>query len=490
MISAEMLLRCPRRRFGKRSSLWAPPTQWTMRTISEAALSISATTSWIRVRTMRFLTRASVVGADQTVRRLDAMTPSEAGATAGAGVLALCAASLPSTSATWTSALFQRASSSLATSRFGGGSGIVLPEGPAGGMARRLEVAPETTAPLIPPFPGLLGGGGCRGDSARTDDAKQCFLDCIIDAQSAEGDAVRAAIVHPGAAAAVARNMVLYTGVPECKLAAAALAPDQTGKQRVTMLGRAMMPTGGNVAADHGADRLEPLPAHVPFVGVGLQRQPFVPRLAADLHAHALGAVSRRHSRLTIGIGAAVDRVINDPVDGGVARSPPGRVAVGLLHRQIEIVLVEPAERLSRAAQFLDLVEHQLDRFLDTPIRIFLITVTGLHEADGRCHNQRAPARLLVAGRERALAQQIQLVLVEASLEPEQQAVIAVPWRIDGLLIDQNGVDHAAHLDELLPIPAVASEARDLAGANRTNLTEANLRYYSLKASALYPAGG
>jgi hypothetical protein len=42
----------------------------------------------------------------------------------------------------------------------------------------------------------------------------------------------------------------------------------------------------------------------------------------------------------------------------------------------------------------------------------------------------------------------------------------------------------------LLPIPAVASEARDLAGANRTNLTEANLRYHPLKASALDPAGG
>src|SRR6202000_1514900 len=105
-------------------------------------------------------------------------------------------------------------------------------------------------------------------------------------------------------------------------------------------------------------------------------------------------------------------------------------------------------------------------------------------------HNQLAPARLLVACRKRALAQQIQLVLVEAPLEPEQQAVVAVPWRIDGLLIDQNGVDHAAHLDKLLPIPAVASEARDLAGANRTNLAETNLRYHSLQAGTVYPAGG
>src|SRR6202021_2774482 len=120
----------------------------------------------------------------------------------------------------------------------------------------------------------------------------------------------------------------------------------------------------------------------------------------------------------------------------------------------------------------------------------FLRRGPGLPEPHGRRHNQLAPARLLVAGRERALAQQIQLVLVEAPLEPEQQTVVAVPWRIYGLLIDQNGVDHAAHLDELLPIPAVASEARDLAGANCTNLTEANLRYHPLKPSALYPAGG
>jgi hypothetical protein len=46
-------------------------------------------------------------------------------------------------------------------------------------------------------------------------------------------------------------------------------------------------------------------------------------------------------------------------------------------------------------------------------------------------------------------------------------------------LPDQNGIDHAAHLDELLPIPAVASEARDLPGANPPTLprqTSATIR--------------
>ncbi|WP_247493430.1 hypothetical protein, partial [Bradyrhizobium sp. 142] len=57
-----------------------------------------------------------------------------------------------------------------------GVSGIVLPEGPVGGIARRFEITTESIAHLIPPFPGFLGGRGCSGDSARTNDAKQCFF--------------------------------------------------------------------------------------------------------------------------------------------------------------------------------------------------------------------------------------------------------------------------------------------------------------------------
>jgi hypothetical protein len=90
-----------------------------------------------------------------------------------------------------------------------GVSGIVLPESPVGGIVRCFQIAIESIAHLIPSFSGFFGGSGCSGDSAWADNAKQCFLDRIIDAQSTEGDAVRAAIVHPGAAAAVARDMVL-----------------------------------------------------------------------------------------------------------------------------------------------------------------------------------------------------------------------------------------------------------------------------------------
>ena len=134
-------------------------------------------------------------------------------------------------------------------------------------------------------------------------------------------------------------------------------------------------------------------------MGVGHQRQPVRSRLAANLYADAGGAVSRRRGRLTIGIGAAVDRVFDHPVDGGVIRSPPGCIAIVLLHRQIEIVLVEPAKRLPRTAQFLNLVEDQPDCVLHPSVRILLVAVAGLDEADRCSHHKFAAACLLVSGR-------------------------------------------------------------------------------------------
>src|SRR6476469_9071555 len=60
--------------------------------------------------------------------------------------------------------------------------------------------------------------------------------------------------------------------------------------------------------------------------------------------------------------------------------------------------------------------------------------------------------------------------------------------RVDRLLINQNSVDHPAHLDQLLPISAVASETRDLARGDGANLAKTHLRHHPLKASALDPA--
>src|SRR5215467_9311946 len=58
------------------------------------------------------------------------------------------------------------------------------------------------------------------------------------------------------------------------------------------------------------------------------QRQPLAARHAALLHPHARTVITRCDTGLTIRIGAAVDRIVDHPVDGGVARPAPSDVAV------------------------------------------------------------------------------------------------------------------------------------------------------------------
>jgi len=92
-----------------------------MSTISPASASVSAITSSITVRTMRFLSRASVVGADQTVLRFSASDASEGNGVSRRGVNTASwwtiFASIP---VTCSSARFQRASNSAATRRLAG----------------------------------------------------------------------------------------------------------------------------------------------------------------------------------------------------------------------------------------------------------------------------------------------------------------------------------------------------------------------------------
>ncbi len=112
-------------------------------------------------------------------------------------------------------------------------------------------------------------------------------------------------------------------------------------------------------------------------------------------------------------------------------------------------MLLEPEQSLPNAAKLQDLVEDQADRFLNAAVRVLLVTIATLHEAHRRTDDELAATRLLIAGRQRTLPQQIKLVLVEAALQSEQQPIIAVPGRIDRFLINQNGVNDSTQLSRL-----------------------------------------
>ena len=77
---------------------------------------------------------------------------------------------------------------------------------------------------------------------------------------------------------------------------------------------------------------------------------------------------------------------------------------------------MEPQESLPGASQLRNVVEDEQDRFLDAPVGILLVSITGLHETDGGGNDKVTSPRLRVARGKRTLPKKIKLILVEAAL--------------------------------------------------------------------------
>ena len=235
--------------------------------------------------------------------------------------------------------------------------GVVLAEGTLSRIARRFKVAQQRRPNLVLSVGVFCLGGHSRRDRFRRDDLKEGRGDGVVDPQPAEGDAARLAGIEPATMAGVAGNVVLRARVAGDQLATAATAAEEASEQCIAVLGRAVMPAGGDVVADHPADRLRTLPVHITLVRAGFQRQPFGARSRAARHPHARAVVARHRTGLTIGIGTAVGRIADDAVDRRVTGPAPNDVAVASPARQIEPMLMEPEQGLPRAAKFGHLVE-------------------------------------------------------------------------------------------------------------------------------------
>lgn len=106
----------------------------------------------------------------------------------------------------------------------------------------------------------------------------------------------------------------------------------------------------------------------------------------------------RHHASLTISIGAAVDRILDHPMDGGIGRPAPDDITIGASGRQIQTMLQEPEQSLPCAAELGHLAKDEDDGLLHAPIGILLQCVAGLHKANRGRDDQLTASGLLVSG--------------------------------------------------------------------------------------------
>jgi hypothetical protein len=177
----------------------------------------------------------------------------------------------------------------------------------------------------------------------------------------------------------------------------------------------------------------------------------------------ALDAASCRMTRpcpmQSISIGTGVDRMSQDRQDsigqGGLPLQLPDAAAPMAAKSQSQVIHGQITEDRVRGAEFLELIEDQLDH---SP-RLFVgllddLARRGLEVSQRNQVEELATLRLVPAAAEQAIAESHQLEFAHRALHPQEKAIVAVQRIVDPILIAKKCVEDRAHVDELMPILA------------------------------------
>jgi hypothetical protein len=229
------------------------------------------------------------------------------------------------------------------------------------------------------------------------------------------------------------------------------------------------------------------LPGNIALMMAGEQHQPLRARPAVA--ARRVGgplADAGAGAGPAEGIGAGIDGIVEETEDGVVDGQAPGEpVAPGGQGRQWEPLLPKPEQDLAGAAEFGEPLKHHAQGRLDPLVRVLLHPAVGAVDvADGQGEAEVAPAGLGEQALVGALAEPAQFRLTHGALEAQEQAVVQVSGVVGALRVQDDGIGQGAQLQELVPVPVVAGQARDLQAGDGPRPPEADRRHEALKACA------
>ena len=193
----------------------------------------------------------------------------------------------------------------------------------------------------------------------------------------------------------------------------------------------------------------------------------------------ARSSVDHRYPLLAfaIDVSARVEGVLQKPDHIAVADRRPVEgcqpLAVGGPWKE-QTVGHQRQMRLACAAELAEPFEHPSDRLLQANVRIEAEPDLAMPDiADRHADPQLAPAGLRPGGVEHARADHAELELADAALHAKQQTIVRAAGIIDAVEVDDPRLDQAAQLEQVMPVPAVAGQARCVEAQHSANLARA-----------------
>ena len=140
----------------------------------------------------------------------------------------------------------------------------------------------------------------------------------------------------------------------------------------------------------------------------------------------------------------------------------------------MDLFRFERQMHLPGAAKFAEALEDPAGDLLDAAIRIEAETDLPMPDKANRYENPEfTSASLGPRGVQHARAQDTKFEFADAALHSQKQSVIRPTRIVDAIEVDDAGVDDAAQLEQMMPVPAVAGEAGRIEAKHGTDLAGA-----------------
>src|SRR5437588_615697 len=335
-----------------------------------------------------------------------------------------------------------------------------------------------------------LSGGQSGGKPGRLQGSDEGPSDGLVDLDTADVEAIDAAVLDENLARAVVTWRGVATTIVGVQTAAAMTTAGQPLHERAAFPHGAarLVRSGLCIAGDAFLVGLIGLPVNEARMMLRDQHLPFSAReVSHALLAPAGGIEDDLVAGSAVDVNAGVDGVGKDRVNAGVSGPRPSELAA-LMHLQWEFepLRAEPQPHAPGRAGLgelgKDLADGGADGFIRVKTNFALLLAPD--KADGQAAPEFAARRLVANAAIEARAQYVQLCFAHGALQSQPQPVIEHRRVIEAVAIADQRVGEAGEIDEAIPFGIVAGQARDFQTEHEADTGERHLGSEPGKAGA------
>src|SRR5574341_1186888 len=196
--------------------------------------------------------------------------------------------------------------------------------------------------------------------------------------------------------------------------------------------------------------------------------------------------------RLAVDVSASIHRIGEYVVNRRVGGGYPADLALHALpQRKGQAFAAKPQPHLPRGAEFGETIEHRANGAGDSLVGMepHLAILLAPEKADRQAAAQFAAGGLVADAAFQTRANDMKPGFTQGALQAEHQAIVEQRRMVEAVAVSDQGVGHAAQIQQTIPVCIVARQPRDFQAEHNPDPSQSDFTDHAREAGAVGGAG-